>query len=270
MQVQDLRDHYAQAAAETKKLQFLGRKQEQLPFPLWDPDVWTDAYQLGPATTHKLVYLATNQQKQQYVVKFTQRYGVEVHEAWATAGLAPKLLEHRHVAGMWQQVVMEHLPPNLPNASGWLTMRYLMQPFKEQLKTAPRQLVLPPDMRPHLLQQAEQLLCDAHAVLVSGLRAAHGDARPDNIMVCVRDGEVVKMKLIDMDWAGAAGRVVYPTLLNTKNIAWPEGVAPGKMLEQKHDIDLLRFQGNIATQSFVNDWRKMFPTSVQVSDMDVD
>ena len=60
-QVQDLRDHDEQAAAETRKLQFLDRKQEQLPFPLWDPDVWTDAFQLGPAATHKLFYLATNQ-----------------------------------------------------------------------------------------------------------------------------------------------------------------------------------------------------------------
>ena len=71
--VQKLRDHYVQAAAENRKLQFLGRKQEQLPYPLWDPDIWTDAYQLGPAKSHKLVYLATDQQKQQYVVKSRQR-----------------------------------------------------------------------------------------------------------------------------------------------------------------------------------------------------
>ena len=64
-----VRDHYVQAAAENRKLQFLGRKQEQLPYPLWDPDVWTDAYRLGPAKSHKLVYLATDQQKQHYVVK---------------------------------------------------------------------------------------------------------------------------------------------------------------------------------------------------------
>ncbi|KAL3155473.1 hypothetical protein ABBQ38_011028 [Trebouxia sp. C0009 RCD-2024] len=270
--VQDLRDHYEQAAAETRKLQFLGRKQEQLPFPLWDPDVWTDAYQLGPATTHKLVYLATStaSPQQQYVVKFTQRYGIEAHQAWATAGIVPKLLEHRQLAGMWQQVVMEYLPPQLPDASGWLTMRYLMQPVAEQLKAAPKQLVLAPEMIAHLIQRAEQLLCDAHALPVSGLPAAHGDARPDNIMVCVRGGEVLRLKLIDMDWAGAAGRVVYPALINTKNIVWPDGVAPGKVLEQKHDIELLHLQGNRATQFVVNDWKLMFATSVQVSEMDVD
>jgi len=270
VQVQDLRDHYVQAAAETRKLRFLGRKQEQLPFPLWDPDVWTDACQLGSAKTHKLVYLATDQQKQQYVVKFTQRYGVDAHEAWATAELAPKLLKQRQVAGMWQQVVMEYLPPELPDASGWLTLRYLMQPLEEQLKAAPQQLVLAPELLPQLIQQAQGLLCDAHAVPVSGLPAAHGDARPDNIMVCVKSGEVLKLKLIDMDWAGVAGRVIYPALLNTKNIAWPDGVAPGKVLQQKHDVDLLRLQCNKTTHFLVNEWRMMFLTSVQISEMDVD
>ena len=69
MQVPDLRDCCEQAAAKTGQLQFVGRRQEQLPFTWWNPD----AYQLGPATTHKLVYLATHQQKQQCVVKFTQQ-----------------------------------------------------------------------------------------------------------------------------------------------------------------------------------------------------
>jgi hypothetical protein len=78
------------------------------------------------------------------------------------------------------------------------------------------------------------------------------------------------LKLIDMDWAGVAGRVVYPALLNTKNIAWPDGVAPGKVLQQKHDVDLLRLQCNKTTHFLVNEWRVMFLTSVQISEMDVD
>ena len=42
--------------------------------------------------------------------------GVETHEAWAPAGIAPKLLEQHLVAGMWHKVVMEYLPPELPDA----------------------------------------------------------------------------------------------------------------------------------------------------------
>lgn len=88
-------------------------------------------------------------------------------------------------------------------------------------------------------------------------------------MVCVKDGKVLKLKLVDMDWAGAAGRVVYPALLNTKYIVRPEGAAPGKVLEQKHDIDLLHLQSNRATQFVVCDWRSMFSSSVEVSEMDM-
>lgn len=150
---------------------------------------------------------------------------------------------------------MEYLPPELPNASGWLTMRYLMQSLEEQFKTAPQQLALAPEMMPHLFQQAEQLLCNAHAVPVSGMPAAHGDAGP-----------TTSWHVLEMD---AAGRVVYPTLLNVKTIAWPEGVGPGKVLEQKHDIDLLHLQGNRATQFVVIDWRMMMSTSIQVSEMNV-
>ena len=103
---------------------------------------------------------------------------MEAHKAWAAEKLAPKLLEHHQVAGMWQQIIMEYLPPVLPDASSWLTMRYLMQPPEDQLKAAPQQLVLATEMMPHLIQQAEQLLRNAHATSVLGLLAAHGMLDP--------------------------------------------------------------------------------------------
>ncbi|KAL3143745.1 hypothetical protein ABBQ32_003577 [Trebouxia sp. C0010 RCD-2024] len=91
--VQDLHDHYQHASISTKKLNFSGPHLEQLPYPLWDPEVWTDARQLGPAETHKLVYVATFQHKEQRISKFTKQYGWDVHRTWAKAGLAPELLE---------------------------------------------------------------------------------------------------------------------------------------------------------------------------------
>ena len=250
-------DHYEQAAAATKKLRFLGRNREQLPFPMWDPDVCTDAAQLGPAETCKLVYLVTNSREQQHIVKFTQQYGVEVHRAWATAELAPKLLEQSQVAGTWQQVMMEYLPPELPDASGWLSMGHLLQPVRLQLETAPQELVLAPDTWPHLMQQAEKLLCKAHATPVCGLPAAHGDARPDNIMIHVRDGEILELKLIDMDWAGAAGRAVYPSLLNVKHLECIDGMEPGRVLDQAHDISLLHLKCTRAVHRLHTDCRWM-------------
>jgi hypothetical protein len=248
-------------------MNFLGPNHEQLPYPLWDPDIWTDARQLGPAQKHKLVYVATDQHKQQQVIKFTKQYGWDVHRAWAAADLAPKLSSpDQVVAGRWQQVQMEYLP----SSAGWLTLRFLMLPVKEQLKYAPESCVLGPAHMPDLVMKAEQLLRDAHSVHVSGSFAAHGDARPDNIMVLVEASDVKQMKLIDMDWAGIHGSTCYPVMLNAKTIVWPAGVGPGQPLQQKHDLELLQLQVDSATHAAVNDWRQMFASSVQVSDMELD
>lgn len=76
------------AATSTKKLNFLGPDQEQLPYPLWDPEIWSNPRQLGPAHMHRLVYVATDQHNQQQMLKFTKQYGWDVHRAWAAADLA--------------------------------------------------------------------------------------------------------------------------------------------------------------------------------------
>ena len=181
--------------------------------------MWTDARQLGPAQTHKLVYAATDQHKQQQLSKFTKRYGWDVHRTWAKAGNAPKLLTSpTPIPGRWHHVQLEYLPSNV----GWLTMRFLMMPVEEQPKYAPEHFVLRPADMPELVQKAEQLLQKAHAVQVSGSPTAHGDARPDNIMVLVEAGKVKQLKLIDMDWAGTVGSTQYPMLFNTKTIVWPD------------------------------------------------
>ncbi len=266
--MQDLHSHYQHAATSTKNLNFLGPNHEQLPYPLWDPEIWSNPRQLGPAQMHKLVYVATDQHNQQQVIKFTQRYGWDVHRAWAAAGLAPKLLSSpdQVVAGTWQQVQMEYLP----SSAGWLTMRFLMQPLQVQLNHAPESCVLGPAHMPGLYKKAKQLLHSAHSVHVSRMSAAHGDARPDNIMVLVEQGSVKQLKLIDMDWAGVSGRVYYPAMLNAKTILWPAGVGPGKPLQQRHDLDLLQLQVAEPTCAGGSDWRQMFARNVQVSDMQLD
>lgn len=71
----------------------------------------------------------------------------------------------------------------------------------------------------------------AHLVRVSGTAAAHGDARPDNIMVLIEVGKVQQVKMIDMEWARTVGSTQYPTVLNTRSIVWPDGVGPGQALQ---------------------------------------
>ena len=96
-----------------------------------------------------------------------------------------------------------------------------------------------PEERKLLLPRAQQLLMAAHKVLVDGQAAAHGDARPENILVLMEMGKIIALRLIDLDWAGIAGKAKYPILLNTMSIQWPVGVAPGHTLQQHHDLQLL-------------------------------
>ena len=235
---------------------------------LWDPEVWTDARLLGSADIRKLVYVATDQHKQQQVVKSTKQYGWDVHSTWGKAGIAPTLLTSNSIPnpGRWQRVQMEHLPSDI----GWLTMQFLMLPIKEQLKYAPDHFVLRPADMPDMFQKAQQLSQKAHSIPVAGSLATHGDAGPENIMVLVEAGKVKQLQLIDMDWAGCVGSTHYPVLVSTKNIVWPDGVGPGQALQQKHDIELLHLQVYSATRAANNNWREMFGHNVHVSDMDVD
>ena len=43
------------------------------------------------------------------IAKLTQRYGAAVHTAWASVGVAPRLLECVALPGSWKLVVMEWL-----------------------------------------------------------------------------------------------------------------------------------------------------------------
>ena len=246
MQVQALSTHYQEAAVETRKLTFLSKSKEQLPYPLWDPDQWTESYQMGARST-QLVFVAKGPHQPRQLVKFTQKYGAEAHVAWAEAGIVPKMLaEPRQVATSWQQISMEYLAPDMPDSSGWLTLRWLMQPVKTQAELASKSLTLAAEHLPQLLDRVYHLVGSAHKVPVSDSHAAHGDVRPDNIMVCVKDNAVVDVKLIDMDRAGVVGTARYPSVMNMKTIIWPEGVSPGQLLQQAHDLSCCGFSSTQA------------------------
>lgn len=153
----------------------------------------------------------------QMVAKFAIRYGMDVHRAWAAGGLAPRLL-HTEVIDSTdplQLVIMEWLPE---------TYRTLDQlPLDELQSAAPT------------IQQASQ---SAHGILVNGQCFAHGDARLPN--VCVRqEGQQWSVKFVDFDWAGAAGVHCYPPFMNS-SIRWPAGATPLAIIQQQHDVALLR------------------------------
>ena len=72
VQVQALCIHYEEAAVEMRKLMLISPSKEQLPYPFWDPNKWTESCQLGAG--HKLVYLARGPQQPLQPVKVTQQY----------------------------------------------------------------------------------------------------------------------------------------------------------------------------------------------------
>lgn len=72
-----------------------------------------------------------------------------------------------------------------------------------------------------------------------------------------------------MDWAGVVGTARYPSVLNMKTIIWPEGVGPGQLLQQAHDLELLRLQLNPSLRYAVVSWRKMVSYDMKLSDMEV-
>ena len=192
-----------------------------VPYPLSDLTEFTDVRHW---CDDKLLFEATHVASGRGVcVKFTPRdYGADVHAAWAAAGLAPALLEHRVLPGGIHMVVMELLYPD----HGWRMLA--------QLDAPQQRLVLPAILA---------ALRTAHAVpLPSGGVAAHGDCRDANVLVHKRTtaagGVALDVRFVDFDWAGRAGAARYPPLM-APGVKWPSGALPGALLEQAHDEALL-------------------------------
>ena len=134
-----------------------------MPYPLADVAAFTDVRHW---CADKLLFAATHMASGRAVcVKFVPRsYGADVHAAWAAAGLAPALLEHRVLPGGMHMVVMELLSPD----DGWhmLAVRTVQQRRLDKAAVF-------------------SALRAAHAVpLPGGGVAAHGDCRSQ----CARAG----------------------------------------------------------------------------------
>ncbi|DBA81873.1 TPA: hypothetical protein ACH3X1_007588 [Trebouxia sp. C0004] len=150
--------------------------------------------------------------------KLALHYGISVHEAWASIGLAPHSPTAKALQCDLQLVTMELL------SDKWQ--------FLNDLEPAVVQ-----DTRPYVLaalQQAQQVL------LGNGGIGVHGDLR--QTIVAVQRGEKGWMvKFVDYDWAGVAGLHIFPPFMNSQ-IDWPDGVQPLAIMYPQHDVDLLTRQ----------------------------
>ena len=152
------------------------------------------------------------------LAKFAQHYGIRVHEAWASIGLAPHSPTATALQCDLQLVTMELL------SDEWK--------FLNDLEPAVVQ-----ETRPYVmaaLQQAQQIL------LANGGISVHGDLRQTN--VAVQRGENGWMvKFVDYYWAGLAGLHRFPPFMNSQ-IDWPDGVQLLAIMYPQHDTDLLTCQ----------------------------
>ncbi|KIJ62128.1 hypothetical protein HYDPIDRAFT_176673 [Hydnomerulius pinastri MD-312] len=150
------------------------------------------------------------------VVKFVTRYGADAHREMATKGFAPKLLYHGNI----------NIDADMPSYG---TLRMVVMEYVEGLTFADavQQRKIPERFKSDL-QQAITQLHTAGFVF--------GDLRQPNIIVTPQKSVVAQ--LIDFDWAGRDGDVMYPVAIST-SIPWPAGVKGLNTIRKQDDLTML-------------------------------
>ncbi|KAG2431123.1 hypothetical protein HXX76_009653 [Chlamydomonas incerta] len=256
----------------------------------------------GAGTSTSCASSASDSSSERVVVRFARRYGADAHRAWAAAGLAPALHAVRPLAGGWLLLEMELLSKeagwvNLAKlvvaaadaavaaaaaaardgASGggataaaaaaaaggrdgasWAAADGAM-PAVAALQRAVASVRAALD-RAHAVQSAGRGRGPGRALVF-----AHGDMRPQNIMVRPQEGDGAGLgagggsdesstadaggggggggggydvRFLDFEFAGAVGAARYPPFLNM-DVAWPAGVEFNAPVLPEHDTALL-------------------------------
>ncbi|KAJ3887214.1 hypothetical protein GG344DRAFT_80954 [Lentinula edodes] len=155
----------------------------------------------------RLVFTARTEGDQDIIVKFGYGpYGVEAHQAAAESGFAPALLSHSNLAGGWWMVVMENLESDF-------------QPCDDFD-------ILEPSCKDAITESVSKF---------HKMGFVHGDLRDTNVFVR-RKQDRWQCQLIDYDWAGREGEVVYPIGVYSTHIVWrPELHLDGQLITFEHD-----------------------------------
>ena len=128
----------------------------------------------------KKIWIATiGDTEQKVVVKFTQQYATDVHQACAGKGIAPLLLYADPVGYGWTMVIMEYL-------EGYNTLYSRRNQLSEDLRKS--------------VHEKLKILHDMGFV--------HGDMRFLNILL----GPGGEVKFVDFEWAGKIRDVKYPSM----------------------------------------------------------
>jgi serine/threonine protein kinase len=206
-----LRRYYSHDLAAINALG--SRAQPEFPYKkqytaLSDSTVHTFRY-ISAMDPSKLVFRARTDSSDDVCVKFVDRYSKEVHEKCFSMGFAPALRGFERLPGGWYMVVMDYIDDSYTELFEFQDLE-VRATFSDEI-----------------LEKVESL---HQAGFV------HGDIRSTNIMV--KQSREQGIMLIDFDWAGEIGTVVYPMNINRK-IRRPEGARGGKLIKAEHDIDMV-------------------------------
>ena len=149
------------------------------------------------------------------IIKFVRYYGTRGHQILSESSYAPTLYCVQKLAGGWFMVIMA-LIADVAHLNEYIDVDAAIK-----------------------LREAINLL--------HGHGYVHGDVRGNNVLVSNRrvrqrkeDGLVTTsaVYLIDFDWCGLHGTHRYPCYMN-KDIRWPDGVGPCKLMKIEHDVEML-------------------------------
>jgi len=168
-----------------------------------------EAYADLDPKTSKAVFIASTQDGQKIIVKFTEAYNEEAHSILAARGLAPPLLScDRSTFSDFTMVVMGYVADGKQ-----LFHRY-------------------PQVTPHKV--LEEILGALQSLHERGL--VFGDLRSPNVLITDQH----HVQLVDFDWCGKVWEGKYPADISLVGIEWPNGVVPGGFLRPEHDLEMLR------------------------------
>lgn len=158
----------------------------------------------GAEVARKMLFVGKFSDGGDILIKFTDSYGREVHEALANVGLAPTLHDVREETGLFM-VVMDLISDSSPLA----------------FEDANRQTIS------NKLGMLQQTLREKGMV--------HGDLRAPNVHLTSQD----HLCIFDFDWAGREGHVRYPDVLNPTE-TWPDGAEVGALITKEHDEFMIK------------------------------
>ena len=164
------------------------------------------------------VYTTDAEPPRGVIVKFTKQYSCPVHNCLSEYGMAPRLIATEDLPGGWKVILMDKIEGK--------TLHNIY--FEKRSPATVQQEAIKSQLKSMLSQ------------IMKPKNYVHGDLRLPNVML--KDNEISSTNptplILDFDWAGVQGEVVYPPHLNPE-AHFPPGVQPYAMITSVHDEEMV-------------------------------